>query len=510
MSNKNRLILALLGIILLGAFLRFYGLGEVSFVADEYLDMNSSYAYHKTGGWQNWDFNQGGVNMENEFAPRDERAWMYKWQVAQLFKFFPPTEAVARSVSAGWGILTIILMFLITRDLTKKEGIGLLSAFLFAVSISGIIFDRRFRMYAMFFPVFLLLSWATYKFLESDYRCRIEPIRKLNEKWGINLIFGVMAVAIGIVSFNVHQLSMSIVPIVGAYLLVMAFLMWKEKRTLRNKYALLSGIGIFGGVLALIFKPEAILAGIVFFEDHWSYFLIAFNDYSLILAGIMLLGVGVAYLAKGGLRKESLWLSLSFLAPLLMAMFLWQRNVGEQYLFFAKSFLIILIASGIYAVAEFLQKNLAQKSKYCFAIAIAIILVLLPNYAYFFQENNAYRQTSSSENPNYRSIFVYFKKHRLSDDVLVTRNFRNYYWSGEKVKTYDFGGELSKENFTLADLEKIMAENHSGWFIYSSNDEVFIAKDAQKFAEENMEKVNVIAVRGDANVYRWGDGSVSQ
>lgn len=504
MSNKNKLILALLGIVLVGTFLRFYKLGEVSYVADEFLDINSTYAYHMTGIWQNWDFNRGAVNMENEFAPRDERAWMYKWQVAQLFKFFPPTEAVARSVSAAWGVLTIILMFVVARDFTKKNGIGLIAAFLFAVSISGIVFDRRLRMYAMFFPVFLLFSWATYKFLESDYRCKIGIIRKLDEKWGVNLIFGILAIVIGIISFNIHQLSMSIVPITGAYLLAMAFLMWKEKKTIRNKYALLAGIGILGGVLALIFKSKTVLAGIVFFENHWNYFMIAFNDYSLILAGMMLLGIGAVYLAKGGFRKESLWLSLSFIIPLMMAMFLWQRNVGEQYLFFAKSFLIILVACGIYGVADFLRKNMARSGTRYFSIAIAISLVLLPNYAYFFQENNAYRQTSTSSNPDYRSIFVYFKKHRLPDSVLVTRNFRNYYWSGEKVKTYDFGGELSKENFTLADLEKIMSENRSGWFVYSSNDEDYIAKDAQKFAEDNLQKVNAVAVRGDVNVYRWG------
>src|SRR5665648_704700 len=140
--NKKKALIVLTLIILLGAFLRFYRLGGPSFVADEFLDMNSSYAYSQTGTWQSWDFNQGAVNADNVRAPRDERAWLYKIQVAEMFKFFAPTEAVARTVSAMWGIFSIFLIYFVAKYFTQKRTIGLLSAFLFAISVSGIIFDR--------------------------------------------------------------------------------------------------------------------------------------------------------------------------------------------------------------------------------------------------------------------------------------------------------------------------------------------------------------------------------
>ncbi|KKQ80049.1 MAG: hypothetical protein UT03_C0034G0005, partial [Candidatus Moranbacteria bacterium GW2011_GWD2_38_7] len=66
MKNK-KVLLILFAIILLGAVLRFYKLGELSFVADEFLDINSSYAYSQTGAWQSWDFNHGEVNADNIF-----------------------------------------------------------------------------------------------------------------------------------------------------------------------------------------------------------------------------------------------------------------------------------------------------------------------------------------------------------------------------------------------------------------------------------------------------------
>jgi len=47
--SKKNVILLLIVILALGTFLRFYKLGDNSFVADEFLDINSTYAYTQTG-----------------------------------------------------------------------------------------------------------------------------------------------------------------------------------------------------------------------------------------------------------------------------------------------------------------------------------------------------------------------------------------------------------------------------------------------------------------------------
>ena len=174
--KKINVSMLLIIIVLLGAFLRFYKLGETSFNSDEFLDINSSFAYAQTGVWQNWDFNFEKVNSDNIFEARDERAWIYKGQVAQLLKVFPPTESVARTVSVFWGIISIILIFFVAKYFSKKNEVALISAFLFAISVSGIIFDRTLRMYAMFFAVFLAFSWFLFKFLEEEYN--ISGIRR--------------------------------------------------------------------------------------------------------------------------------------------------------------------------------------------------------------------------------------------------------------------------------------------------------------------------------------------
>ena len=505
----KKTFLILFAIILLGAVLRFYKLGELSFVADEFLDINSSYAYSQTGLWQSWDFNHGAVNSENVFAPRDERAWLYKVQVAQLFKYFAPTEGVARAISALWGVFSIALIFVVARYFTKNKSIGLISAFLFAISISGIIFDRRLRMYAMFFPVFLFFSWMLYKFYEQPYSGKQKLFRKIYEKFSINMMYAIPAALAGMLSLRIHDLTVSMAAIFSVYVFVMMLHVIKDGRAKINKYSITLAAILVSVAGVFVFAFESIAkyaAGIKFFNDKYSYFSIVTSDYSHPLLAILFFAAGAYYLiGKRRLTKEGVWLAVSFLVPLLMAVFLWRRNAGPQYIFFVQSFSVILIASGIYGVAKFFKDNLANFSgKKVYGIVILFALLILPNYAYFFQENNAYNQTSKAENPNYRSIFTYFNKKKTAGDVLIARNFRNYYLSGQDVKVFSFGGELAEEKFPLSEVQKIVTGNTSGWVILSDNDERYIANDAMKYIESNMVKINDIAVRGNVMVFRWG------
>ncbi|MFZ5982063.1 MAG: hypothetical protein ACOYS2_00605, partial [Patescibacteria group bacterium] len=459
---KNKTFLILLAILALGAFLRFWNLGEPSFSADEFLDINSSYAFQKTGEWKSWDFNLGQVNTANEFSARDERAWAYKIQVAELFKFFPPTEGVARSISALWGVLTIILIYFVAEKFTNNKTIGLISAFLFAVSLDGIEFDRKLRMYAMFFPVFLTFSWTLWSAFEKEYAGKLKFAKTIWDKLSLNIFYLLPALILGALSLHLHLLTANIAFILALYFLILALVRYKKQPGL-NKYNAYLGIGILGILSGLIIfgdKLKAATKELGWGINHFSYLEKVFSDYSgfLLPLGLLLLGTFYLY-KKADLPKESLWLTVSFWGTLLLAIFFWDRNVGSQYIFFAQSFKIILLASGIYFVALFMKENLAKFSTRAYWASLIILLLLVPNYAFFFQKDNFYRQTSESENPNYRKIFTYVKKKRGDQDILITRNFRSFYYSGLGVKVIDFGGERTKEKITLERLETIMREN---------------------------------------------------
>jgi len=503
--TKKTVVTILIGIVLLGAILRFYRLGATSFVADEFLDINSSVAYAKTGVWQNWDFNFNRVNTENVFEARDSRAWIYKWQVAQILKHTKINEANARMVSVSWGIITIILMYFTAAYFTKRKEIGLISAFLFAVSISGIIFDRRLRMYAMFYPVFLAFSWLIYKFYEDEYKGKIVLVKSIFNKFGVNVIYLVPALALGVASVLTHQLAANIVFAVIIFSTIQLFRK-SEKFYWANKYFLSLLVLIAGYIGAVVFFPEELSAYTAGISPviHQAYFAKIFSDYSHIILASTFLLVGIYYLyKKEKLHKEAIWLASCFGGIFAAAVFLWDRNTGDQYIFFIQSFGIILIASGIYGVAEFLGNNLSRFGKKAFYIPLALFLVLLPNYAYFFQESNAYKQTSEGESANYKKVFGYFMKAKDPEDVLITRNFRNFYWQGAEIKVFDFGGELAEKKLSLAEMQKIVAENPSGWFIFSDNDDAYVANDAMDWAVKNMERVSNSQVRGKVSVYQW-------
>jgi hypothetical protein len=130
-------------------------------------------------------------------------------------------------------------------------------------------------------------------------------------------------------------------------------------------------------------------------------------------------------------------------------------------------------------------------------------MLLLPNWGYFLEENNTYHETSSGGNPNYRKVFDYVKKNKSNEDVIITRNFRNYYLSGAKMPVYDFGGELSESKFSLVELETIVGKHPHGWVVLSTNDYDYISRDAELYIKKRMELVSNAQVRGAIEVYRW-------
>ena len=521
--SGKKIFIILAVIILLGTFFRFYKLGEVSFSADEFLGVNVAYGYLQTGEWKRWDFNLGKLaddkpyfktvfdfDIWNGGEKSYTRAWVYNWQITQALKFLPADkESTFRAVSALWGVITILIIYLISKAFTGSKIIGLISAFLFAVSIDGITFDRKVRMYAMFLPVFLLFSYFVYQFFESRKYFGSELAEKIKLKTGFNIIYAIPAIVLGILSMHLHLLAISIIPAIITYFLALALIKFKNKKILLNRYAVYILVIFVSSATLFIFYPNilALLKSLLTPDDHFSYIGKVLNDYASAALAIIIMLSGMVYLWKKK-RKESVFISSLFFTTLLMAVFFWNRSAGGQYIFFIKPFQIILLASGIYFTAEFIGKNFRQYGKKVRWVSLLILLLLLPNYAYFFQENNAYCQNSNSEHPNYKKAFGHFLKNKREGDALITRGFRNYYFAGANVNLITFGGERSaKEDRKLTEerLKKIRRENPCGWLIWSKSDENFISKDAREYISKKLPRVSNSRVREPISAYRWCD-----
>ncbi len=512
---RRRVVLALVGVLLVATFLRAVHLGVVPFRADEFLDINATVGYARTGVWQAWDHNMEAPSARINPAS-DARAWLYRWQVAQLFRVAPPTEAVARSVSVLWGVITVGVIYAFAVSLTRVRMIGLVAAAIAAVSVSLIEVSRTLRMYAMFVPIYMMFSWAVYHAMTA--RARDTIARKIVRVSGVHPWYGIAALALGVAAFALHQLAGMIIAIAAVFAFVMAFVAhargvhWRDNHYIRIIF--LGGAATLG---AVYFAPEAIAplrAGIAPWENHWSYVTHVLRDYWHPLIAIALYVIGIAGLWFSPYRRQSdaaAWIDTTVGVTLFCAIFLWARNVGPQYIIFIQPFIIIGIAAGIYVVARWVRARCSVRRA---AVIVAVsALVFVPWYGYFFAENNTYHITSRAEQPDYRKVFTYVRKHLRDGDVFVTRNFRNYYWSGAGVKVYDFGSErapavLAAEGkvakITLPYLQSIMAAHPSGWVIFSDNDEVFISTAARRFMQRVLTRVSHSAVRGNIYVYRWG------
>ncbi|MCD6149960.1 hypothetical protein J7J13_04235 [bacterium] len=521
--SKKKILIILVAIVLLGTFLRFYKLGEVSFSADEFLGVNVAYGYLQTGEWKRWDFNLGKLADDKPYfktvfdfdiwdggEKSYTRAWAYNWQIVQALKFLPADEeSTFRAISALWGIITILIIYWTAAAFTGNKIIGLISAFLFAISIDGITFDRKARMYAMFLPVFLLFSHFVYQLFESRKYLGSELVKKIKLKAGFNIVYVIPAITLGLLSAHLHLLAVNIIPALLVYFLVLAFMEAKNRKVFLNHYAVYVLTAAAFSAALFIFCPNilSLLKSFLTPNDHFSYIGKVLSDYASGILALALIILGTAYLWNRE-RKKCVFVSSLFWTTLLMAIFFWNRNAGEQYIFFIKPFQIILLSSGIYFTAKFIGKNFRQYGRKFYWVSLAVLILLLPDYVYFFQENNAYHQNSNSEHPNYKKVFGYFLKNKKEGDILITRNFRNYYFAGANAKVFSIGGEragLEEKKLTLKRLKKIMRENSRGWIIFSDNDKSFISKDAREYIIKKTERVSNSKVRGPVSVYYWRD-----
>lgn len=185
-------------------------------------------------------------------------------------------------------------------------------------------------------------------------------------------------------------------------------------------------------------------------------------------------------------------------------MFVWSRTQGNQYIFFIQSFILILSASGVVALAIWLAKKIPSGKEKYFAIAIVLIgsTLLLPRYSYFFQEHNTYNQNIDYV-ADYREVFDFIEEKREKEDALITRNFRNYYFRNWNASVLDFGGERARANLSKEEIITFICSNRKGWVVIFDRDTNYIQEDALTYIKENFQSKPSSHIQGVAKVFQW-------
>lgn len=505
---KKFSLITLFIIILLGAGLRFYNLGASSFDRDEFFELNTSYGYFKTGQWMAWDFNN---EKPFEGALQDdtstERAEVFRWQLAQVYRFAEPTEANTRAISAIWGVISVILIYFIALSFTGNKYIALIAAFLTAVGESEIIYGRRLRMYAMFFPVYLFFSWMLYKFYEEKYQGKIKFFQIASRKLDINLLYFLPVAIAGLVSLNVHFLTVSVISTVLAYsFLNMIF--GGRKLKFINKYSISALIIILAYAIVsqipfLYGFYKSLKKNVELITQSYGYFNDYFSDFAFPVVGFVLVLVGTWYLAKKiGRTKPALFLFASAFAPLEMAIFTWSRAPAHRYIYFIQSFGIILSAIGIYAIIAYISGKF-KKYKIIAVIILMAAFLLMMDFSYFSKKSEVYYQEKDSYYPDFRPVFSYVDENRKAEDIMVTRAYRSFYFRGWNIPVFDTQMLPLEKDDCQEVLKEIISENKNGWIIFPKIDKASMCREGRDYLDGNLGRIKNNTLPSPVLIYRW-------
>mgnify|MGYP001569572368 FL=1 len=139
--NLQKILLVLIAVLAFG--LRFYKLGEVplGFHQDEISQSYNSFSMLKTGEDRYGQFMPILFRSFGSYQPP-----IYTYLTPIPLYLFGNTIFAARSTSAFFGVLTVLISYFIVKELVKnryKESLALLTSFVVAISPWAIHFSRR-------------------------------------------------------------------------------------------------------------------------------------------------------------------------------------------------------------------------------------------------------------------------------------------------------------------------------------------------------------------------------
>lgn len=142
---KNKVLLTLILIILIGSILRFNDLGEENYWTDE------AFSVHHAN--QN-NFNTiAFYTSKTEVAPFGFYMVMHYW-----IKLFGNSQFNTRLFSAIFGILSILMFYLLVNKVSNKK-VAIISALIMSVSLSQVLYSQEVRLYSLFTFLTLTLSY---------------------------------------------------------------------------------------------------------------------------------------------------------------------------------------------------------------------------------------------------------------------------------------------------------------------------------------------------------------
>lgn len=436
--NRTKWGLFLIATVLLfyGLFLRIEPIFTAPYWMDEGYTINAvlSYADHKIEGIS--AVLDSGATYE---------CFLYCYPTSFLTKAFGENSFNFRIIAVLFGLLSIFVIYFITRELFDKKT-ALLSAFFINFAYFQIAWSGQARWYTMFTFFF----WLAILFF-------IRSIKTLQENkknvWPVILaiiftILAIMSQKIGIILplfFTVYILFISI----------------KEKKINLKITLLISGLIILGVYIIDVWSGQNLISnfiGKIIFNYNLPYYLSFFLREYFIFIPFAIYAIIE--------NKKHIWLLTGlFLAYLIPLSFL-TNIVHYRYMFHLTPVFFILGSIGYIEILEKIKWN--SRYKKIIGLSIFIILffathagVLIPQNRYFLESDNpntlgdrpSYAYTPQ---PDWNSAYQFIKENKNDADIIISSHphFNKIFLdeAGYWIK-YDYLGIDNRTQYSKDDKE---------------------------------------------------------
>jgi len=498
-------------LIVIGFYLRFNNLGNVSFSVDEFFTTYAAIGI----------FEHGTPVMPSGMSYT--RSILNTSLIALSFKIFGINEFSARIVSVIFGTLTIPLVYLMGAKLANKR-VGLLAAVLITFSVWEIVLAREARMYAQFQFFYLLTAYLFYSGLNKN-----------NLKI---LSFSAIAFICALLS---HRLALSFLPVVVIYILLY------KREILKERYFIFGTLISAGlALLYMIVTGKTPFDYIPSSSPIWAqkslYFYAITTHLSILFLLVCISGVVSIMLWRYAPIKNRNgnpyfypYLLLNFFIPfIILSISSWKCSRYAFYIFpflvLSASYVIDLYIirkvinedvctqiSNKFKIKKELVKNLT--SAFLFIMVVLLLVQVTFQIDAFFISQKDHGNVSGLYHSNWKKGCGFVEERLVEGDkIMTTVSLAPLYYLGQvdySIRQKEYSGIINNEGqlvswytgdtivLTTYDSFLKVANNGSGWVIADHRiDWYFTDPRVREYIRNNM-TFHPDASDDTIEVYSW-------
>lgn len=389
--SRAQIWYAMIGLTLVGAFLRFYTLGERSVWDGEIFTL--LFAQY------DWNILAASVGAFSAHPP----LW---FALTKLAIFSGWNETMLRIPAVLAGILSVPAMYVLGKRFFDAR-VGLLGAALFALSPLAVLTAQNARNYSLFVLLVILMLYSIARATSrANGKARFGIA---HARWWVLFAFT------GLVGLYTHYLY--VLPLAGAVLGVTIKLLYdarKETGASKGKFAWL-GVALLsarGFLIALIvigalYVPWTPAVRSAFLDrqltreesnqdEEWA---LTFQDIPRTLKDftgaetwglalfVALALVGLVWTWRKQKRAGLFWIFISLVLPILVLVLLAPRRLPAKYVIYVFPAYLLFVGAGVVGVVEFLQTRVLHSPRRALAAGAALcallVIVTLPNMPYW-------------------------------------------------------------------------------------------------------------------------------